>query len=106
MSVALSIWHGEVDVPGERPPSMREIAAEVAQAHGLKVDDLTGPSRRWAVARPRQEAFWRCRQVRRADGQHRYSMPMIAAYFGRRDHTTILHGIRAHAARMCGESAE
>jgi len=30
----------------------------------------------------------------------RYSLPAIGRFLGGRDHTTILHGVRAHRARM------
>jgi chromosomal replication initiation ATPase DnaA len=47
--------------------------------------------------------MWRCRELRRADGTYRHSMPAIARVFEGRDHTTILHGVRRHAARIAAK---
>lgn len=101
---ALSLWRGETLTSGHAT-SMREIVRRVAAARGCSVEEILGLSRERVIAWPRQEAMWHCRRVRRADGSHRYSLPQIGAFFGR-DHTTVLHGVRAHTARMCGEAAE
>lgn len=79
--------------------TMRSIAAAVAEAYGLKVEDLRGTCRERSVAHPRQEAMWRMRQVLCEDGRPRYSLPQIGAFLGHRDHTTILHGVRAYEKR-------
>jgi chromosomal replication initiation ATPase DnaA len=81
------------------PVSKASIIAEVARRRGLTAADLTGTGRWRDVARPRQEAMWLMRQVRRADGSRRYSLPEIGRALGYRDHTTVLHGVRAHAKR-------
>jgi chromosomal replication initiator protein len=99
----VSIWRHETLAPAN---TMREIAVAVAASHGCSVAELRGQSRIRIIARPRQEAMWLCRQVRLADGKHRYSLPLIGHFFGGRDHTTVLHAVRVHQARMCGESVD
>lgn len=71
-----------------------DILAQVAQKHRLKVEDLTGPSRLRKIILARQEAMWELRQ------RTRLSSPQIAAKLGRKDHTTALHGVRRHEARI------
>lgn len=90
------------------PMSMPEIAFFVAAKHNVTVDALREPSdkmgaRRDAISTPRHEAFWLARQQKRADGSPRYSLGMIGRYFGGRDHTTVLHGSRAHQRRLAAE---
>lgn len=84
--------------------SLSAIAHDVAYSHGLLKDDLCAPdalgTRAKPLARARQEAFWQAYQVRYSDGRQRFSLPTIGRFFGGRDHTTVLHGIRAHAKRM------
>lgn len=77
---------------------MSEILAEVAQRYGITVADLRGPAQRWAISHPRQEAMWLMRQQVRSDGTFWHEVTKIARYLNR-DHTTVLHGIAAHAAR-------
>lgn len=68
--------------------TMRMIAAEVAEAYRVSVDDLTSMSRKVPLVHIRQEAMWLMRQKTKA------SLPQIGAFLGGRDHTTVLHGIR------------
>lgn len=84
--------------------SLGEVAFDVAQRHGMTVETLRGYARSRRVAWPRQEAFWLSRQIKRNDGSQKYSFPQIGLYYGGRDHTTVMHGVRAHAARL--EAAE
>lgn len=90
--------------------SLPEVAFTVACKHGVPVGALrassrTAHSRTDAVAIPRHEAFWLARQQLRADGSHRFSLPMIGRYFGGRDHTTVLYGIKRHRDRLLRASA-
>ena len=82
----------------DRRATMAAIIADVAARNSLTVDELLkgGPARRYAW--PRQEAMRRCRAVRRANGEARWSYPQIAARFGC-DHTTVMHGERQAEAR-------
>lgn len=83
-----------------RPRTMRAIAERVAAKYDLSLDELRGDGRHKYVSRPRQEAMWEMRQVRCADGSQRFSLPMIGQFFGDRDHTTVLHAVRAHERRQ------
>lgn len=80
-------------VSPEPPPSMRDISKAVAERHGLTLDDLRSPRRYRRIAHPRQEAM----ALIYATG--RFSMPQVARFFRKIDHTTVLHAVRAHKAR-------
>lgn len=81
------------------PITMRSILAEVCAERGVTETDILSQSRRRKIAHPRQDFMWRCRQVKRADGRDRYSLPQIGAFL-QRDHTSVLFGVRAHEARL------
>lgn len=68
---------------------------EAVAPFGLTYRDMRAKRRTRAVAWPRQMAMARVREARPA-----MSLPQMGALFGGRDHTTVLHGIRAHEARM------
>ncbi|WP_332763979.1 helix-turn-helix domain-containing protein [Phenylobacterium sp.] len=77
------------------PPrlTMRTIAFRVAEKHGLTLDDLRSPSRRRPLVVARQEAM---HEIRQATTQ---SLPAIGRFFDR-DHTTVIHALERHAARL------
>lgn len=70
------------------PPTLRGIASRTARHFSLKAHDLRSPSRRAAVVHARDVAMYLSRQL---TGK---SLEKIGAYFGGRDHTTVLHGCR------------
>lgn len=72
---------------------LHQIIREVADKHGLTYAELMSHRRDRAIAWPRQEAMYRCAKETSA------SLPMIARIFNR-DHTTIIHGVRAYSERM------
>lgn len=76
--------------------SMAVIAASEAGRAGITTDQLMGRSSARLIAHARQDAM---RRIREALG---YSYPRIGRFFGR-DHTTVVHGVRASAARAGGE---
>lgn len=88
----LTLYRGLVRIPGSRP-TMRQLAQQVADEHGLTLDDLTGPSRTDTIVRARQEAM----AVIRANT--RFSFPQIGRFFNR-DHTTVIYSVRAYEARQ------
>lgn len=74
-------------------PTIREIITQTAEWHGLTYDDLTSRRRTIAFTPARHEAMWRCAV------ETSHSLPQIGRHFGGRDHTTILHGIKAHSRK-------
>lgn len=79
-------------------PSMASIVADVAAERGVPVSVLMGRSRYKRDVRVRQEAIWRCREVRQDDGRPRYALQQIGQFF-KRDHTTIIHACKRHLER-------
>jgi chromosomal replication initiation ATPase DnaA len=72
----------------------QEIASAVAWRHGVTLEDMRGPRVFRKVAYARHEAFSELYKT------GRFSLPRIGKWFGDRDHTTVLHGIRKHDARQ------
>jgi hypothetical protein len=73
--------------------SIRQIALEVVEKHGITLEELLSPRRATHIVRARQEAFWRCKQETSS------SFPQIGRHLGNKDHTTVLHGIRMYEKR-------
>ena len=77
-----------------------DVAKPIADAYGVTIADLKGSIRSRKFTIPRQHFMWMARRVTTESGAHRWSTPQIGRYLGGRDHTTVLHGISAHQARM------
>lgn len=90
MRRVLSLWYGEMLVSG---PSWKDTARAVAERHGLTLEDMLGADRSRRVAHPRQEA------MALVHHEHQLSTTRVGQLFGGRDHTTVLHAIRAVAER-------
>lgn len=78
-----------VDLANKR----NRILSQVTDKHGLYLSALTSPARDKPLSRARQEAMYRLRK------ELPLSYPRIARVLGRSDHTTVIHGIKAHCAR-------
>lgn len=74
-------------------PSVAIILEVVAETYGLSVVELRSVRRARHITGPRQEAMWLARELTER------STAEIGRAIGKRDHTTILHGIAAVAAR-------
>jgi chromosomal replication initiation ATPase DnaA len=81
----------------------RAVLADVSERHGVAPYDITGPSRLREIVHARQEVAWKVRKAQDALGKPRFSLPQIGTWLGGRDHTTILHAIRAHEKRRGGQ---
>lgn len=109
MSEFLSLYKGVVGKPQSNinmvsryylPHTLVDsVLKAIAALHEVTVADLLGQSRERRIAHPRQEAMYLLRSVMAPDGRPKYSLPDIGRAIGGRDHTTVLHGVRAHAAR-------
>jgi chromosomal replication initiator protein len=78
-------------VDGEIKPAsatLAEIARAVARHFGVTISGLRGQRRAQGVVLPRQCAMFLARQLTAE------TMQTIAAYFGRRNHTTVIHACR------------
>jgi hypothetical protein len=71
------------------------VVETIADAYGLQVEHLTSRSRKAIIAQARAHVWWWLRQ--RAG--RIYSFPHIGAVWGY-DHTTVMYGVQAHAARI------
>jgi len=98
-STVRSLWRGDILI-SRPPPTMRQLLREVAEEYGLTIAQLESSERSYNVSHPRQDFMWRCRQVKWANGKARYSYPQIARFLGGMDHTTVMHGVRAHETRL------
>jgi chromosomal replication initiator protein len=84
--------------PGTGPaPTVERIQALTAEAFGVTRDDLLSHSRRPQLAWPRQIAMYLARE------HTAETLPAIAARFGGRNHTTVLHACRRTAQRMASD---
>jgi chromosomal replication initiator protein len=77
--------------------TIERIQQLTAEEFGITPDDLVSHSRRAAVTWPRQIAMYLAREH---TGQ---TLPAIAARFGGRNHTTVLHAWRHTNARIASE---
>lgn len=68
-------------------PTMEDIITVVTERYGIKQVDLQGKRRTQAIAYPRQIAMFLARHITR------HSLEEIGAYFGGRDHSTVLYGV-------------
>lgn len=83
------------------PPAIVAIAEEVAAQHGFTVKQLVSPALRRDIARARFVAWHRIREeVRYANG-NQPSLPQIGKWFGNRDHTTVLNGLKRYEEIDC-----
>lgn len=71
----------------------RVILSEVCRKHGMTQKQVIGQQRNHNIVLARHEAMYRMAH------ETRMSLPMIGRRLGDRDHTTVLHGLRQHAAR-------
>jgi chromosomal replication initiator protein len=80
---------------GQEP--VHRIQAMTADAFGLSLEELVGPSRAPGVVWPRQVAMYLARE------HTDETLPAIGARFGGRNHTTVLHACRRTAARVAAD---
>jgi len=77
--------------------SAYEVCGFVAGRHGLTMAELKNHSRAREYARPRQIAMYAIRTL-----CPHMSYPGIARVLARKDHTTILHGVRQIESLLTG----
>lgn len=70
------------------PPTLKEICLRVCALHHVSLTELCSVRRNNRIAFARQHAFYLSRKYTM------HSLPTIGRQIGKRDHTTILHGVR------------
>lgn len=78
--------------------SAEKMIREYGKKVGIRYAEIVGKSRCQQVVRARQLLMW---EIRKAFPH--YSLPQIGRLFGGRDHTTVLHALRAVDARKAAE---
>ena len=78
--------------------TMTDIARDFEVKRNVDLKVIMSRERLHKIAVLRQELMWTLRQVK-INGRPRYSYPQIAKFL-RRDHTTIIYGVRAHEQRI------
>jgi len=78
---------------GQRPITLRRVINAAARHAGLEPADLVGPSRCRQVSQARGIAIYLARRL------STQSLQAIGNAFGGRDHTTVLHALRATERR-------
>lgn len=80
------------DQPKEVTPSL--IIEVVAEHFGVNPDDITSKKRNSEFVLPRQIAMYLCRDLTDT------SLSNIGKYLGKKDHTTVMHGIQKIASEI------
>lgn len=76
-------------------PRWKRIVMEVAERTGVTFDQLVlRVENSWALSTARHECFYRLKT------ELGMSYPEIAARFGDRNHTTVIHGVKCHAKKL------
>lgn len=78
-------------------PMIGEILSEVSAVFGVSVTEIKSAQRNKHVVLARQTAMWLAKKITRR------SLPEIGYYIGQRDHTTVMHSIRATETRIDGD---
>ena len=78
--------------------TMRDIARDFEATRNVDLKVIMSRKQLHKIAVLRQELMWILREVK-INGRPRYSYPQIAKFL-RRDHTTVIHGVRAHEQRI------
>ncbi len=78
-------------------PTVERIQELTAEAFGISTEELLSHSRRAGLAWPRHVAMYLARE------HTSMTLPAIAASFGGRNHTTVLHACRRTAQRLAAD---
>ncbi len=88
----------QVTTGGSQHPSIQQIIEAITHFYDVKLTDLLSKRRQKSIALPRQVGMWLARK------HTRYSLEEIGGYFGGRDHTTVMHAIKAINSKREGDS--
>lgn len=79
----------------KHPKTMKDIVDRVSRRYAVTVTEIRGKRKHKGIVAARHEAFWLIRHM-----LHHLSYPQIGKYFGGRDHSTVMHGVKKHQERV------
>ncbi len=85
---------GEAPAKSRPPLPVTAIMQAVGEFYGVKMSDLQSKRKQQSIARPRQVCMFLARK------HTRHSLEEIGGYLGGRDHTTVMHALKAVEARL------
>ena len=74
---------------GNSDPTIHTIIAAVTDFYGVRLTDMQSKRRHRSITLPRQVCMYFARH------KTRHSLEEIGGHFGGRDHTTVMHSIKA-----------
>lgn len=83
-----------LDQQGGETPDIKHIATAVSKHLNIRLNDIKSSSRRQYVVRARGIAIYLCREFTES------SFGDIGRYFGKRDHSTIMHAFKKTASAL------
>jgi chromosomal replication initiator protein len=84
---------GDAPQPVTSEPTIQSIIAAVTDHYSIRLADLQSKHRQRSIALPRQVCMFLARRCTR------HSLEEIGGFFGGRDHTTVMHAIKAVEAK-------
>ncbi len=88
-SLVRDVVKERVGQQASRDLSMEDVVRKVVEITGIDENNLVGKSRKKEVVEARQTAMFLCRNLLDA------SLSSVGMFFGGRDHTTVMHAIKA-----------
>jgi len=81
-------------------PRARQIINEESDRYGVTFDEVVSGRRFKDIVKAKHAAAWRMRQELTPQNPVAYSLPAIGSILGMKDHTSVIHAIKAHQKRM------
>jgi len=89
---------GDAAPPVAGELTLQNIITAVTDFYAIRLSDLQSKHRQRSIALPRQVCMWLARRCTR------HSLEEIGGFFGGRDHTTVMHALRAVESRRTNDS--
>ena len=99
MALARRVLGEPAAQPRSNQFTLQRIIEIVTRFYGVKLSDLQSRRRHKSVTEPRQVCMWLARR------RTRFSLEEIGGYFGGRDHTTVMHSVKAVDERIATDPA-
>ncbi|MFW5682813.1 MAG: chromosomal replication initiator protein DnaA [Phycisphaeraceae bacterium] len=99
MALARRVLGEPAAQPRSNQYTLQRIIEIVTRFYGVKLSDLQSRRRHKSVTEPRQICMWLARR------STRFSLEEIGGYFGGRDHTTVMHSVKAVDERIATDPA-